>query len=65
MDALCPILLDKKLLSWRIPAPGRVIFQEYFKSQMDVCQKFSEGKYITTGYRHRHGPPALTKRENS
>ena len=44
MDALCRTQPDKRLLNWRIPAPGRVIFQEYFKSQMDVCQKFSEGK---------------------
>ena len=44
MDALCRTQPDKRLLNWRILAPGRVIFQEYFKSQMDVCQKFSEGK---------------------
>lgn len=44
MDDHCRILPGKKLLNWLILAPGRVIFQEYFKSQMDVCQKFSEGK---------------------
>ena len=44
MDDLCRIRLDKKLLNWHIPVPDRVIFQEYFKSLMDVCQKFLEGK---------------------
>ena len=44
MDDLCRIRRDKKLLNWHIPVPDRVIFQEYFKSLMDVCQKFLEGK---------------------
>ena len=44
MDVPCQILLDKRLLSWPLPAPGRVIFQECSKYQMDVCQKFLEGK---------------------
>ena len=44
MDDLCRIRLDKKLLNWHIPVPDRVIFQEYFKSLMDVCQKFLDGK---------------------
>ena len=46
MEDLYQIRYDKKLLNWPILVPGHVIFQEYFKSLMDVCQKFLEGTYL-------------------
>ena len=43
MADLCQIPFDKKLLNWPILVPEPVIFQDYFKFLMDVCQKFLEG----------------------
>ena len=44
MDDPCPIQRDKKLLNLLTKELDHVISQEYFKSQMAVCQKYLEGE---------------------
>ena len=63
MDDPCPIQRDKKLLNLLTKELDHVISQEYFKSQMAVCQKYLEGESIFLPKKlvtHREGGTVLT-----